>query len=200
MINDLFDFLIPSGGRRQRKLLARGESLEATIVGIRRRSDGDGGERWEFALDVQAPDGVRRVGVRQKGIDRSGSARLGVRLPVRTDGRRTIIDLGPGLAYGDWKSLKQAPEAGIRDDLIDVSKGDPLEVEILGFEQTALLGLPTQNHDVAIRAADGSEQVLKRHVVPGYARHLLQEGRTIPAVAHKGKVKLDWARAATTSP
>jgi hypothetical protein len=199
VIFDVFDWLIPYG-RKQRKLLHRGESLQGTVVGIRRRSDGDGGERWEFALDVEAPEGIRRAGVRQKGINQSGSARLGARLPVRSDGRRTIIDLGPNLVYGDWKSLNQPPEPGIRDDLIDVSKGDPLTVEILGWDQSTVMGLPTQNLDMSVRAQDGSEQILKRQIVPAYARHLLQEGGTIPAVVHKGKVKLDWARAATTSP
>ena len=197
MLDHLLDSLIPYG-RRQRRLLNTGESLQATIVGIRRRggSGDNSGDRWEFALDVAAPDGVRRVGVRQKGIDPSGSARLGTTVPVRTDGARTIIDLGPNLVYGDWKTLKTPPEPGVRDDLINVSSGEPTQVEVLAFENSRFLGVTTSSFDIAVRAPDLSQDVLERQIVPAYARHLLTEGRFVPAMVHRGKVTLDWARAA----
>jgi hypothetical protein len=187
---DPFDWLIPYG-RKQRRLIARGESRPGTIVGIRRRSDGDGGDRYEFAVEV---DGAGRVGIRQKGVP----ARLGQRVHVRTDGRRALIEEEPGagITYGDWKSLKQPPELGVRDDEISL-KGEPVTVRLAGWGQASFAGLPTQNLDVAVIDEGGGEHLLKRAFVPPYARHLLVEGAAVPAYLHKGKIRLDWARAAT---
>lgn len=186
-----FEWLIPYG-RRQRRLLRRGESLSGTIVGIRRRSDGDGGDRYEYAVDV---DGRGRVGIRQKGLE---AMRLGVRVHVRTDGRRTLIEEAPGSGtlYGDWKSLKQPPAAGVRDDQLTV-KGERTQVRLDGWADTTVMGMPTQNLDLTVIDASGTPHVLKREFVPPYARHLLQAEQVLPACVHKSKLRVDWAAAAS---
>src|SRR3712207_5305308 len=86
-------------GRRARKLLERGERAHATITGIlvtRTQTGEHASEANEFvfayALDVRAPGGAFRVGVRQRLDSRRWRAHVGAEVVVAFDGDGVIID------------------------------------------------------------------------------------------------------------
>ena len=77
-------------GRRAARILRKGESSEATVVGIlvERTSDETRIKpEYHYALDVRTGFGTSRVGVRQRlGGSRRSDAHVGATLPIKALG------------------------------------------------------------------------------------------------------------------
>jgi len=134
LLHWLSDFL-PTPGRDRprlgRRLLSRGRTGRATVVGIRRKEAAARGiVSLDLALQVRPGDGAEafRAGCRQLLDAGREQLHLGADVPVRFDGRRRVIVDWPVLiaqagarpgwdrAEG-WRPLRRAPRDGIEDRL-----------------------------------------------------------------------------------
>jgi hypothetical protein len=205
-------------GRRARRVLREGEACDAQVVGIEvERDTSDTVEpEYRYALDVRAPTGVLRVGVRQRLTPRY-DAHLGAVVPVRVRGARVVIDWDQHLGQrregdeplvGTWRMV-DPPAEGVTDrsrrrDRRRLETATAARVTVLGVTQTVSVLGPTENLDVDVRLeADGIDEQrrLDKVLPPDYARALLAAGAVLPAGLDKGgrRLTIDWEAAANAA-
>ncbi|MSO42066.1 MAG: hypothetical protein EXQ70_09290 [Solirubrobacterales bacterium] len=201
------------------RLLEDGEEGTARVVGIRVRTKDTGSVLpiYEYALEVTPPAGSPfRAACRQQ-LAHEDWVRLGMEVPVRFEKEAVAID---GLALTEawgleqaenheyrWKQLSDVPEEGIEDTLVRKPKGTEVRATLLSAERQGTVLGETENFNLRLRVdpaeGDPYEAEVARDDVPGYARHLLEPGTSLPAVARKGrsaKVAIDWQAAALAEP
>jgi hypothetical protein len=220
LLDDLFWNIGPEGpnlvGRRARRVLSKGESADATIVGVlvERTTDGDTVEpEYRYALDLHTGLGTSRVGVRQRlGAQRS-DAHVGAIVPVKVLGDKVVIDWERHLGtaretiVGTWRMV-DPPHEGVEDrwrkkERKRIDAGASGSITVLGVTPvTSLLG-PTENLDleVQVQLADGAVPEVRRlNCVwpPDYARFLVTVGAILPVGIDKDgqRITIDWERAA----
>lgn len=108
---------------------------------------------------------------------------------VRHDGEECVLGWDP-TGPGGWKPLKDPPE-GIEDVRLAKLKGQPSEATVLGWQQTIVMGMPTENKDVRLKV-DGAERTLEKQVVPEWACHLLASGTSLPVHLEGRRPVVDW--------
>lgn len=110
-----------------------------------------------------------------------------------------------------FKALKRAPAPGIVDHEPAVGsahkKGEPASISITALDERSVLGGLAQTLQATVTVViDGTEPYqaeVKQVVVPGYASHLLEVGRTLPgfvSLRRLDKPVIDWAAAANAEP
>jgi hypothetical protein len=204
-------------GRRAARVLRKGESFEATIVGIlvERTTDGELIEpEYRYALDVRTGFGTSRVGVRQRlAGSRRGDAHIGATLPVKVHDDKVVIDWGRHLeaegavVVGTWRMVNP-PGEGVEDrwrkkERKRIDAGAPASITVLGVTPvTSPLG-PTENLDLDVQLlpADGAgpePRRLDRVWPPDYARFLVKVGAILPVGVDKDgrRITIDWEHAA----
>lgn len=216
-LSDAIDLLLPTGGRKSRRLLAEGEAASARVVGIRIRTRGEGADRWEYALEVLGPAPFQ-AGCRQSLSTRARTrARLGALVPVRHRNGQVIID-EPAFADGEgadaartgnvgWKALSKPPAEGVEDERLDqqrrrARKGEPATARVDSVQtSTSAMGMATR-WDIALTVIDpdGHDPVrIERASVPEYARDLLVAGTNLPVAidpSRPDRTIVDWEAAA----
>ena len=214
---DAIDSLLPTGGRKSRRLLTEGEAASARVVGIRIRTSGDRADRWEYALEVlgEAPF---RAGCRQSlSTEARTRVRLGGLVPVRHRDGRVIID-EPALSDGEgsdaartgnvgWKALSKQPTEGVEDQRLDqqrrrARKGMAVTARVDSVESTtAAMGM-AERWNIAMTAIDADVHhaiQLERAFVPEYVRELLVAGAELPIAmdpSRPDRAIVDWETAA----
>lgn len=200
----LLDLLLPTGGRKSRKLIANGERAEATVAGIRVTELADSPVRWEYALDVHAPTGTFRVGCRQA---LSGpahrAATIGRRIPVRHDRTHASIDeaammgsgAGAAAATGNtgWKSI-DPPDPGVVDARL---RRTHRKLQDLTSIRAVLVTVESKESEerwrLTVLAGDSDLPVAATHKVPHYAASRVVPGAELPArLKDDGTVLIDW--------
>jgi hypothetical protein len=203
-------------GRRAGRVLRKGESSEATIVGIRveRTTDGDSVEpEYRYALDVRSGLGTSRVGVRQRLGAKRGDAHVGATVPVKVLDGKVVIDWGRHLGregeltVGTWRMV-DPPAEGVedrrrRDERRRIDAGTAGAITVLRITPvTSVLG-STENLDLDVQilpadSADPEIRRLNRVLAPDYARHLVEVGAVLPVAVDKNgaRITIDWEAAA----
>ena len=214
---DAIDLLLPTGGRKSRRLLAEGEAASARVVGIRIRTSGERADRWEYALEVLGKEPFR-AGCRQSLSPTARTrARLGALVPVRHRDGQVIID-EPAFADGEgseaartgnvgWKALSKPPTEGVEDERLDkqrrrARKAKHATAKVDSVQSsTSALGMATR-WDIAMTVIDpqGHDPVrVERASVPEYARELLVAGADLPIAldpSRPDRAIVDWEAAA----
>ncbi len=203
--------------RRLRRLGEQGELVPATIYAIRVASDGDGGERWSYGLDLVTSSGPLRASVRQQLIPDPWRAPLGARVLARhLDGRvaidwpATLDELGVEhhASFMALRTLRTPLKPGIDDELIDRKRlrdGVRREALVVADEPLESVFGPTRNRRLELRI-DGDDAgatartvVLKRADVPPYAAALVRVGARLPVAVdprRPDRITIDWPSAA----
>jgi hypothetical protein len=202
-------------GRRAGRVLRKGESSEATIVGIlvERTTDGHSTEpEYRYALDVRTGLGASRVGVRQRLSAKRSDAHVGATVPVKVLDDKVVITWGrrlgneDGLTVGTWRMV-DPPAEGVedrwrRDERRRIDAGAAGSVTVLrATAVTSALG-PTENLDLDVQLrADGADPEIRRLnsvLPPDYVRFLVTVGAVLPAGIDKDgrRITIDWERAA----
>lgn len=196
---------------RGERLMARGEQITGRLVGIERKLDG-GNDLELFAFDATTTHGPLRAGARVR-ADRMERLRLGMAVLLRgDDDGKVVLDWdamssGWGFGHGEasQKTLRSAPDDGVKDRALDMrvqrrlTKGTPATATIRRLERKTVLGLATQNWDIALELPDGRQVAAHGDEVPFYAAWLAVPGADVP-VALDGKnpdrATVDWPAAA----
>jgi hypothetical protein len=207
------------GGPSAEKILAKGSPLPGRIVGIEvaHVSDGDTTRlQHEYAVEVT---GAGTLGIRQR-LDPDEHLRLGMEVVVVVHDGAGVIDWAATGQRGRFpattelhrhKALKGAPAPGIVDHDPAVAsarkKGEPASISITALDERSVLGGLAQTLQATVTVViDGTEPYqaeVKQVVVPGYASHLLEVGRTLPgfvSLRRLDKPVIDWAAAANAEP
>jgi hypothetical protein len=207
------------GGPSGEKILAKGAPTPGRIVGIEvsHVSDGDS-SRLQHEFAVESP-GIDTLGIRQW-LDPDEHLRLGMDVVVVVHDGAGVIDwAATGQRAGfaattelhRHKALKAAPAPGIVDHDPSLAsarkKGEPATLTITALDERPVLGgLAHQLQATVTVVIEGTEPYqaeVKQVVVPGYASHLLEVGRTLPGVValrRLDKPVIDWAAAANAEP
>lgn len=206
------------GGPSGEKVLAKGAARPGRITGIEVHhvSDGDSSRlQHEYAVELAGAT----IGVRQW-LAPDEHLRLGMEVvAVVLDGAAVIDWAATGAQHGfsgttelhRFKALKRAPAPGIVDHEPAVGsarkKGEPASISITALDERSVLGGLAQTLQATVTVViDGTEPYqaeVKQVVVPGYASHLLEVGRTLPgfvSLRRLDKPVIDWAAAANAEP
>lgn len=200
--------------RRGDRLTEEGEQITGRLVGIERKLD-DGTDANLFAFEAVTTRGPLRAGARIR-TERMERLRLGMPVILRGDERgKVVLDwdamcagwgFGPGFAA--QKTLRSAPEDGVEDRALDMGvkrrlkKGTPATATIRGLERRVVLGLATQNWNIALELDGGGEATARGDEVPFYASWLAAPGVRVPVALDAkdpGRATIDWPAAAVAA-
>lgn len=179
--------------------MARGGELERSgaagtgvIVGIARSAKNEF-IHTVYAVEVASPSGPQRFATEVTTTPHLHRLRLGLAVPVRTDGDRAVIDW-PSLAarwnLGDGapgqRTRRKVPADGVTDEALTSAAARALErgrrttATIVALDRVMMLGLPTLNWDVHLRLDDGATVTSRKDQVPPYAWWLASSGALVP--------------------
>jgi hypothetical protein len=188
---------------RAEALAREGTSNEAVVTGIRRRLN-DGTET-QVRLEWFTPE--PRAGAVYFGDSMPLVVRLGSTVAIRFDGDAAVLDPAamagtPGAPADAGRRSKKVPDQGVEDQSLDMrvlsrlKKWTPETAVVRSFEQTQVFGMMTENWNIVVRRADGSEATVGRDHVPPYARWFVVPGAEVPIVVDPkdpSRAQIDWS-------
>jgi hypothetical protein len=188
---------------RAEKLAASGDPDTAVVTGIKRRYN-DGTTDTTVRVEWYAPE--PRVSAVHYGADMPLVIRLGATLAIKVDGDAAVVDpvamAGvPGAPRDAGRRAGKVPDQGVDDTALDArvlsrtQKWTPQDAKVVSFEQASVLGMPSENWDIAVTCADGRTATVKRDYVPPYARWYVAPGAVVPVVTDPkdpGRAQVNW--------
>lgn len=197
------------------KILTRGSVGSGTLIGIDVTYNHDDPPRRLDTYAIRLDDGTI-LGVRQR-LSPDSMVRLGMRLVVRVVGGDAVIDwaaTGSDIGFAattntsGWKSVKDAPAAGIVEDKVDKlrRKATTAWLDIASIsERSRFAGLATSTMlDVIVHLpGDSPYSANIKLEVDYYAAHLPVVGARLPCLVRMNKLHaptIDWPSAAMATP
>jgi hypothetical protein len=188
---------------RAEKLAATGDPNTAVITGIKRRYN-DSLTDTDLRLEWFAPE--PRVGAIHYGADIPLAVRLGSTIAVKTDGDSVVVDPAAmtgvaGAPRDAGRRSRKAPYQGADDKALDArvlsrfGKWAPQDATVETFERQSVMGMPSENWDIAVRCTDGTRALVKRDYVPPYARWYVAPGAVVPVVTDPkdpARAQVNW--------
>lgn len=196
-------------------LAAGGDVRGGVIVGIHRQLDGQDSDEVSYSIVVPDPGGgLERVTV-EVASRHAHRLRLGLPVPVRTDGKKGVLDWSAlcarwGVDPGDVVQRTQRKDRpdGIVDRAVDMrterrlAKRPRTTGTITGLRRVTILGMASSNWDIDLRLADGTSARSPKDSVPVYAKWIAAPGSVVPVAvdpAQPDKAAIDWVAASAAA-
>ncbi len=185
------------------------------IVGIHRQLDGQDSDEVSYSIVVPDPGGGSERVTVQVASRHALRLRLGLPVPIRTDGKKAVLDWAAlcarwGVDPGDVVQRAQRKDRpdGIVDRAVDLrterrlAKRPRTTGTITGLRRVTILGMASSNWDIDLLLADGTSARSPKDSVPVYAKWIAAPGSVVPVAvdpAQADKAAIDWVAAAARS-
>lgn len=196
-------------------LAAGGDVRGGVIVGIHRQLDGQDSDEVAYSIVVPDPGGGSERVTVQVASRHAHRLRLGLPVPVRTDGKKAVLDWAAlcdrwGVDPGDVVQRTQRKDRpdGIVDRAVDMRTERRLAKQprttgtITGLQRVTILGMASSNWDIDLQLADGTRARSPKDSVPVYAKWVAAPGSVVPVAvdpAQADKAAIDWVAAASAA-
>lgn len=204
---------------RATALDAHGTPANAVITGIELSSDTES-VRHEFAITAAGPDGAMvRWGIRVVSMS-THRLRLGLPVVVRVEDGDGVLDWpamtaawGGGDPFFSQRPIRRPPADGVDDSSRDhrvqrrLAKWPRHQATIVGMDRRQMMGMATENWDIALSLGDGRVAISEADRVPVYAQWDAAPGAVVPIAIDPDdprRAVVDWpafavARSATVA-